>query len=80
MIAGLDVLEKLDFRLEEEFEDSNQFAHFADKDKITEAYVLGTPIIALCGRIFVPSRDPEKFPLCSICKEIMDALFLSPDE
>lgn len=79
MIADLDVLEKLDFKLEES-DDSNQFAHFADKNKITEAYVLGTPIIALCGRIFVPSRDPEKFPTCPICKEIMDALFLSPDE
>lgn len=80
MLADIDVLEKLDFRLEEDFEESNQFAHYADRDKITEAYVLGTPVIAICGRIFVPSRDPEKFPLCSTCKEIADALFLSPSE
>lgn len=80
MLADLDILESLDFDFKEDSDDSNQFAHYADKDKITEAYVLGTPVIAICGRIFVPSRDPEKFPLCSICKEIADALFLSPSE
>ena len=82
MIADLDILQKLDFDLDEsdESDDSNHFAHYADKSKITEGHVLGTPVIAICGRIFVPSRDPEKFPVCPICKKIMEALFLSPEE
>jgi uncharacterized C2H2 Zn-finger protein len=25
---------------------------------------------ALCGKIWVPTRDPEKFPVCPTCKEI----------
>jgi len=79
MIADLDILQKLDFDIEDS-DDSNQFAHYADKNKITEGYVLGTPVIAICGRIFVPSRDPEKFPVCPVCKEIMNALFIPPSE
>jgi hypothetical protein len=79
MIADLDILQKLDFDIEDS-DDSNQFAHYADKNKITEGYVFGTPVIAICGRIFVPSQDPEKFPVCPVCKEIMNALFIPPSE
>ena len=44
------------------------------KDKLTEAMVMGTPVVALCGKVWVPSRDPEKFPICPECKEIWDSL------
>ena len=30
--------------------------------------------MALCGKIWVPNRDPQKFPVCPICKEIYDGL------
>lgn len=53
------------------------FAHYAEKAKVTEAYVMGNPIIAICGEVFIPSRDPEKLPICPACKSIMDALFIS---
>jgi len=35
--------------------------------------VMGTPVVALCGKVWVPSRNPEKFPVCPECKEIWDA-------
>lgn len=60
-------------------DDSNHFSHYAEKVSVTEGYVLGTPVMAICGKVFVPSRDPEKFPVCPVCKEIMDSLFL-PNE
>lgn len=45
-------------------------AHLVEKDQnVTEAYVFGYPIVALCGKVFVPTRDPKKFPLCEPCKE-----------
>lgn len=74
----VDILEKpdTDIREKEDSGESNQFAHYAEKNEITEAYVFGNPIVALCGKIFVPSRDPNKFPVCPACKEIADALFL----
>jgi hypothetical protein len=52
------------------------FAHYAEKAEVTEAYIMGNAIIALCGKVFVPHRDPEKLRLCPSCKEIADALFL----
>ena len=56
--------------------DHDRFAHFVNKEDVAEAYVNGTPVIALCGKIWVPSRDPEKFKVCPQGKEIYDALFL----
>lgn len=63
----------------QDLEEENRFSHYAEKVSITEGYVLGTPVVALCGKIFVPSRDPKKFPLCPICKEIAEALFLGEE-
>jgi hypothetical protein len=28
----------------------------------------------LCGKVWVPSRDPQKFPVCPECKEIWAGL------
>jgi Protein of unknown function (DUF3039) len=50
-------------------------AHICPKAGITEAYVFGTPLTALCGYTFVPSRDPKPLPLCAECKEISDRLW-----
>ena len=59
-------------------EDSEEkvFAHYAEKSEIAEALVLGIPIVALCGKIWIPHRDPDKYPICPRCKELHDALFL----
>ena len=52
--------------------DHERFSHYAQKEKITEAMVLGTPVTALCGKVWVPSRDPSRFPICPTCKEIFE--------
>jgi hypothetical protein len=52
--------------------DHERFSHYAEKQKITEAMVLGTPVTALCGKVWVPSRDPSRFPICPTCKEIFE--------
>jgi hypothetical protein len=41
--------------------------------KVLEARIYGTPLEALCGHVWVPSRDPKQVPLCQACKEIYDA-------
>ena len=38
--------------------DHERFSHFVDKHKLTEAMVMGTPVVALCGKVWVPSRAP----------------------
>ena len=60
--------------------DHERFSHYAPKDKIVEAMVTGTPIKALCGKVWVPSRDPQKFPVCPTCKEIWEGLRPGDDE
>jgi hypothetical protein len=52
--------------------DHERFAHYAERDKITEAMVTGTPVVALCGKVWVPSRDPQRFPVCPMCQELYD--------
>ncbi len=54
--------------------DHERFSHFVDKHKLTEAMVMGTPVVALCGKVWVPSRAPEKFPVCPTCQEIWDTM------
>jgi hypothetical protein len=76
-VNNLAVLEKEEVLEETEPGESKRFAHFAEKVSVTEGYVLGVPVMAICGRQFVPSRDPSKFPVCPECREIMDALFIS---
>jgi len=52
--------------------DRERFSHYTAKDKLTEALVLGTPVKALCGKVWVPSRDPSRFPVCPECKQIFE--------
>jgi Protein of unknown function (DUF3039) len=40
--------------------------------KVVEARIYGTPLEALCGHVWVPSRDPKQLPLCEKCKEIYE--------
>lgn len=56
--------------------DHDTFSHYVDKNEATKAVVLGTPVQALCGKVWVPSRDPDKYPVCPTCKEIYEKLFL----
>jgi hypothetical protein len=66
--------------------DHERFSHIVwhpEKGKaaalITAASIEGTPIRALCGKLWVPSRDPTKFPLCRTCEEIRDELIRRAD-
>ena len=54
--------------------DHERFSHYVEKDKLTEAMVMGTPVVALCGKVWVPSRAPEKYPVCPMCQEIWEQM------
>ena len=64
--------ERTDLRIDEG--DHERFSHYVAKNKLTEAMVMGTPVVALCGKVWVPSRNPDKFPVCPECKEIWESL------
>jgi hypothetical protein len=54
--------------------DHEKFAHYVRKDKVMESAMSGDPVIALCGKVWVPNRDPLKFPICPDCKAIYEGL------
>ncbi|GAA0346395.1 MAG: DUF3039 domain-containing protein [Propionibacteriaceae bacterium] len=64
--------ERTDLRIDEG--DHERFSHYVAKNKLTEAMVMGTPVVALCGKVWVPSRNPDKFPVCPECKEIWQSM------
>jgi hypothetical protein len=54
--------------------DHDRFAHIIRKDDQMKGYVMGEPVVALCGKVWIPSRDPEKYPLCPTCRDILAQL------
>lgn len=40
--------------------------------KVLAARVEGTPLEALCGHVWVPSRDPKNLPMCQKCKDVYE--------
>lgn len=54
--------------------DHDRYSHYVKKDKILTSALSGKPVIALCGKVWVPGRDPEKFPVCPACKDIYEKL------
>ena len=54
--------------------DHERYSHYVRKEKIVESAVLGVPVTALCGKKWVPGRDPQKFPVCPVCKEVYEGL------
>ena len=54
--------------------DHDRFSHYVRKSDIMKANVDGVPVVALCGKKWIPNRDPDKYPVCPTCKEIFAAL------
>jgi len=55
--------------------DHDRFAHYVRKADIVRANVDGVPVVALCGKKWIPNRDPDRYPVCPTCKEIKARLF-----
>jgi hypothetical protein len=60
--------------------DHERFAHYVQKDKIMASALDGTPVVALCGKVWVPGRDPKKYPVCPMCKEIYESMGAGGDD
>jgi hypothetical protein len=40
---------------------------------VVEGMVTGTPVKALCGKVWIPGRDPARYSLCPTCREIAES-------
>lgn len=54
--------------------DHDRFAHYVRRADIVESAVTGKPVVALCGKKWVPNRDPDRYPLCPTCRELHASL------
>lgn len=63
-----------DPRLAEGDGDHDRFAHYVRKDDIVRSAVEGVPVIALCGKRWIPNRNPDRYPVCPECKELYGSL------
>lgn len=72
-----DLLERTDEKVTEapvDPGDHERFSHYVRKEKILESAMTGLPVKALCGKMWTPGRDPEKFPVCPECKDAYEKL------
>ena len=54
--------------------DADRFAHYVSRDRIAESKLTGRPVVALCGKIWVPKHDPSQYPVCPDCKRIYEEM------
>ncbi|MFC7405113.1 DUF3039 domain-containing protein [Georgenia alba] len=74
------VLEREEVREQASPGDDERYAHYVRKDKITAAAVSGQPVVALCGKVWTPGRDPKKYPVCPTCKAIYEGMHGDGDD
>ena len=43
-------------------------------NSVVGGMINSTPVKALCGKVWVPGRDPQKYPICPTCKEVAQGL------
>ena len=53
---------------------SDHVAHIVMKDDQMRGYLTGKAITALCGKVWVPSRDYEGLPVCRVCRDERDRI------
>lgn len=54
--------------------DHDKFSHYVQKEKILESAVTGKPVRALCGKMWTPNSNPDRFPICPTCKEVYERM------
>ena len=48
-------------------------AHIVSQEDLIHSQITGEPIRALCGKLWVPKRNPDDYPLCQACADLFNA-------
>ncbi len=48
-------------------------AHIVTQKDLIHSQITGEAIRALCGKMWVPKRNPDDFPMCQGCLDIFNA-------
>ena len=68
-----DLMERPDVRTTDHEDNDGCAQVVVPASAVTEAYITGAPVTALCGKTWVPSRDPNRYPMCQTCKERLES-------
>jgi hypothetical protein len=61
--------------VDETTDDSDSVAHIIKKSDWEKAYIMGEPVMALCGKLWVPHKNPDNLPMCGRCTETFREIF-----
>lgn len=54
--------------------DRDRFAHYVAANRLAAARMTGQPVVALCGKVWVPTGEAHNHPICPRCEEIKDEM------
>lgn len=60
--------------------DHDRFSHYVTKEDMMRGMIYGEPVVALCGKVWVPSHDGNKFPVCPACDDVFNSIFSKDDD
>lgn len=43
-------------------------------NSVVEGMINSSAVKALCGKVWVPGRDPKKYPICPTCREVAESM------
>lgn len=55
-------------------DDDQRLTHIVTNEAWELGYLYGQEVEALCGYRWVPSRDPERYPVCQPCVEVAEQI------
>lgn len=67
--GGLGVLERPQTQKQRPGE-NDRYAHYVSAQRLTASRLTGQPVVALCGKVWVPTREARNHPVCPRCLEI----------
>lgn len=53
--------------------DGDRFAHYVRRDRANQSAITGQAVVALCGKVWVPTRDSKKYPVCPKCQALKES-------
>lgn len=62
----------------QEGDEAPDAAHIVTQQDLMQSQITGQAIRALCGKMWVPKRNPDDFPLCQSCVDILNAAGPAP--
>ena len=54
-------------------DDEPDAAHIVTQKDLMHSQLTGEAIRALCGKMWVPKRNPDEYPICQACVDILNA-------